>query len=193
MTFATAYNKFFPDEMIGALRTSLIVTSIVGIVLGIVAIVWPGPTILVVAILFAISLIMTGVFRVYQAFAASFLGTGTRVLLGIIGLIILVAGVIALFSPGDALWLLAVFIGIGWIFQGFSDLYAAITKSGHSPTWYLIVSGIVSVIAGIVMLILPVFSLEVLTWVGGIMLVAISIATLLTLPKKVEGPAAPAA
>ncbi|VFA89334.1 Uncharacterized conserved protein [Gordonia paraffinivorans] len=114
-------------------------------------------------------------------------------LLGIIGLIILVAGVIALFSPGDALWLLAVFIGIGWIFQGFSDLYAAITKSGHSPTWYLIVSGIVSVIAGIVMLILPVFSLEVLTWVGGIMLVAISIATLLTLPKKVEGPAAPAA
>ena len=43
------------------------------------------------------------------------------------------------------------------------------------------------------MLILPVFSLQVLTWVGGIMLVAISIATLLTLPKKVEGPAAPAA
>ncbi|MCZ4579013.1 DUF308 domain-containing protein [Gordonia amicalis] len=191
MTFATAYTKHFPDELIGAVRTALIVTSIVGIVLGVVVIVWPGPTIVVVAILFAISLIIAGIFRIYQAFAASFLSTGVRVLLGVVGVIVLLAGIIALFSPGDAIWLLAVFIGIGWIFQGVADLYAAVTKSGHSPTWFLILSGIVAVIAGIVMIILPVFSLQVLAWVGGIMLVALSIATLLTLPKKVEvaGPA----
>ncbi|GAC53703.1 HdeD family acid-resistance protein [Gordonia amicalis] len=191
MTFATAYTKHFPDELIGAVRAALIVTSIVGIVLGVVVIVWPGPTIVVVAILFAISLIIAGIFRIYQAFAASFLSTGVRVLLGVVGVIVLLAGIIALFSPGDAIWLLAVFIGIGWIFQGVADLYAAVTKSGHSPTWFLILSGIVAVIAGIVMIILPVFSLQVLAWVGGIMLVALSIATLLTLPKKVEaaGPA----
>ncbi|GAA10954.1 hypothetical protein GOALK_016_00770 [Gordonia alkanivorans NBRC 16433] len=160
--------------------------------LGIVAIIWPGPTIVVVAILFAISLIIAGIFRIYQAFAASFLSTGVRALLGVVGVIVLLAGIIALFSPGDAVWLLAVFIGIGWIFQGVADLYGAVTKSGHSPTWFLILSGIISVIAGIVMIILPVFSLQVLAWVGGIMLVALSIATLLTLPKKVEAPAEPA-
>ncbi|AZZ80756.1 MULTISPECIES: HdeD family acid-resistance protein [Gordonia] len=192
MTFATAYTKHFPDELIGAVRTALIITSIVGIVLGIVAIIWPGPTIVVVAILFAISLIIAGIFRIYQAFAASFLSTGVRALLGVVGVIVLLAGIIALFSPGDAVWLLAVFIGIGWIFQGVADLYGAVTKSGHSPTWFLILSGIISVIAGIVMIILPVFSLQVLAWVGGIMLVALSIATLLTLPKKVEAPAEPA-
>lgn len=192
MTFATAYQKHFPDELIGAVRTALIVTSIVGIVLGIVVILWPGPTIVVVAILFAISLIIAGIFRIYQAFAATFLSKGVRVLLGVVGVIVLLAGIIALFSPGDAVWLLAVFIGIGWIFQGVADLYAAVTKSGHSPTWFLILSGIVAVIAGIVMIILPVFSLQVLAWVGGIMLVALSIATLLTLPKKVDAPAEPA-
>ncbi|WP_238423164.1 HdeD family acid-resistance protein [Gordonia sp. 'Campus'] len=188
MTFATVYTKHFPDELVGAVRSALIVTSIVGIVLGVIAIVWPGPTIVVVAMLFAISLIIAGIFRIYQAFAASFLGTGARAMLGIVGAIVLLAGVIALFSPGDAVWLLAVFVGIGWIFQGVADLYAAITKSGHSPTWFLILSGIVSVGAGIVMMILPSFSLGVLAWVGGIMLVALSIATLLTLPKKVEQP-----
>ena len=192
MTFATAYTKHFPDELIGAVRTALIITSIVGIVLGIVAIIWPGPTIVVVAILFAISLIIAGIFRIYQAFAASFLSTGVRALLGVVGVIVLLAGIIALFSPGDAVWLLAVFIGIGWILQGVADLYGAVTKSGHSPTWFLILSGIISVIAGILMIILPVFSLQVLAWVGGIMLVALSIATLLTLPKKVEAPAEPA-
>ncbi|MBD0860460.1 DUF308 domain-containing protein [Gordonia sp. zg691] len=192
MTFAAVYTKQFPDEVIGAVRTALIITSIVGIVIGVIAILWPGPTIVVVAMLFAISLIIAGIFRIYQAFAASFLGTGMRILLGVIGAIVLLAGVIALFSPGDAVWLLAVFIGVGWIFQGVADLYAAITKSGHVPTWFLILSGIVAVIAGIVMMILPAFSLEVLAWVGGIMLVALSIATLLTLPKRVEHPAADA-
>lgn len=186
MTFATAYTKHFPDELLGAVRTSLIITSIVGIVVGIIAVVWPGPTIVVVAMLFAISLIVAGVFRIYQAFAATFLRKGIRAFLGITGVIVVIAGVIALFSPYDALWLLAVFIGIGWIFQGVADLVAAATKSGHSPTWYLILAGILSVLAGIVMMILPVFSLKVLAWVGGIMLIALSIATLLTLPKKVD-------
>ncbi|MFC8315620.1 HdeD family acid-resistance protein [Gordonia sp. NPDC057258] len=189
MTFATVYTKHFPDELVGAVRTALIITSIVGIVIGVIAILWPGPTIVVLAILFAISLIIAGIFRIYQAFAASFLSTGVRVMLGVVGAIVLLAGVIALFSPGDAVWLLAVFIGIGWIFQGVADLYAAITKSGHAPIWFSIVSGIIAIIAGIVMMVLPAFSLEVLAWVGGIMLVALSIATLLTLPKKVEQPA----
>ena len=97
MTFATAYTKHFPDELIGAIRTALIVTSIVGIVLGVVAILWPGPTIVVVAILFAISLIIAGLFRIYQAFAASFLSTGVRVLLGVVGVIVLLIAMV--FTP----------------------------------------------------------------------------------------------
>ena len=43
MTFAV-YTKQIPDEFVNAVRTAMIVTSVIGIVLGIVAIVWPGPT-----------------------------------------------------------------------------------------------------------------------------------------------------
>ncbi|GAC70622.1 HdeD family acid-resistance protein [Gordonia soli] len=184
MTLAD-YAKQIPDELTGAVRTTVIVTAIVGIVLGIIALVWPGATLLVIAILFGIALIATGVFRLYQAFAASLLPAGWRVFLGVLGALILIAGVIALFNPAESLWLLAVFIGIGWIFQGIGDVIAAASGSAHAPRWLLIVSGIISILAGIVMLFLPGLAISTFLWVAAILLIAISIASLFTLPKKV--------
>ncbi|MBE7193947.1 MAG: DUF308 domain-containing protein, partial [Gordonia polyisoprenivorans] len=84
MTFGVNTRQF-PNEIIGAVRTALIVTSIVGIVLGLVAVFWPRATTLVLAVLFGISLIIAGIFRLYQAFAATFLSTGLRALLGVVG------------------------------------------------------------------------------------------------------------
>ncbi|AFA71685.1 putative membrane protein [Gordonia polyisoprenivorans VH2] len=185
MTFGVNTRQF-PNEIIGAVRTALIVTSIVGIVLGLVAVFWPRATTLVLAVLFGISLIIAGIFRLYQAFAATFLSTGLRALLGVVGVLTLLVGIIALFSPGDAVWLLALFIGIGWIFQGVHDLFSAVSGSQHSPTWFLILSGVISVIAGIVMIVLGQYAVTVVVFVGGVMLVVISIVTLCTLPKKIE-------
>ncbi|GAB22809.1 hypothetical protein GOPIP_031_04310 [Gordonia polyisoprenivorans NBRC 16320 = JCM 10675] len=64
MTFGVNTRQF-PNEIIGAVRTALIVTSIVGIVLGLVAVFWPRATTLVLAVLFGISLIIAGIFRLY--------------------------------------------------------------------------------------------------------------------------------
>lgn len=188
MTFGV-YTKQIPDELVGAIRTGLIVTSIVGIVLGIIAVVWPHISVLVLGVLFGISLIVTGIFRIYQAFAASFVSAGWRVLLGILGLLILVLGIMALISPEDAIWLLALFIGVGWIFQGVADLYAAMTKSGHSPVWFLVFAGVVSVLAGIVMIVAGQLALTAFVWVAGILLIVLSVVTLFTLPKKVDATA----
>lgn len=184
MTIAD-YAKQIPDEMVGAIRSAMIATSIVGIVLGIIALVWPKATLVVIGILFGISLIVTGIFRLWQAFAATMLSTGWRLFLGVLGALILLVGIFALFNPADALWLLAIFIGVGWIFQGVGDLIAAITGSEHSPRWLLVLSGVIAVLAGIVMLFLPGAALVTFLWVAAIMLIVISIVTLLTLPKKV--------
>lgn len=187
MTTGT-FTKQFPDQYIGALRTGLIVASIVGIVLGIVALVWTEPTVLVLAILFGLSLIAAGIFRIYGAFAALLLSTGWRILWAVLGILMVLAGVIALFSPADAIWFLAVFIGIGWIFSGVTDLTAAFTGSAHAPRGLLGVSGAISVLAGIVMLAIPGLALTTFVWVAGLMLIVISVVTLITLPKKVPGP-----
>ncbi|MEP9392029.1 DUF308 domain-containing protein [Gordonia sp. VNQ95] len=185
MTFGV-YTRQIPDELIGAVRSAIIATSILGIVLGVIAVVWPSATTIVLAVLFGISLIITGIFRIYQAFAATFIAPGWRILLGILGFAILALGIIALFHPGNAVWLLALFIGVGWIFQGVGDLYAAVTKSGHAPTWFLVLSGIIGVLAGIAMISLGGVGVDLLVLIGGIFLIVISIASLFTLPKKVD-------
>ncbi|MEE3849945.1 DUF308 domain-containing protein [Gordonia sp. LSe1-13] len=187
MTIAD-YARQIPNELVAAVRTTMIVTSVVGIVLGIIALVWPAATLLVIGVLFGISLIVAGLFRLYGAFASSLLSGGWRFVLGLIGVLILAAGIIALFNPEESLVFLAIFIGIGWIFQGIADLTHASAGSLHTPRWLLILSGVVSIIAGIVMMLIPGLALTTFLIIAAIMLIVVSVVTLLTLPKKVEEP-----
>lgn len=185
MTIAD-YAKQIPNELIGAVRSTMIATSIAGIVLGIIALAWPRATLLVVAVLFGIALIVAGLFRIYEAFASTLLSGGWRFVLGLIGVVILAAGIIALFNPEQSLVFLAIFIGVGWIFQGCADLSHATAGSLHAPRWLLVLSGIVSIIAGIVMMLIPGLALATFLWVAAIMLIVVSIVTLFTLPKKID-------
>jgi uncharacterized membrane protein HdeD (DUF308 family) len=173
----------FPDQLRNAVRAGLITSAIIGIIVGIVALVWPEPTLLVVALLFGITLIFTGVYRLTVAFSAQLLPTSIRVIFGIIGAIVLVAGIICLFNPGESLVLLAIVIGVGWIFQGTQDIVAGLAGAHYAPKWFLIGSGVFSVIAGIIVLFLPGVAIATFLIVGAILLVVVSVVTLLTLPR----------
>lgn len=171
----------------------MIATAVAGIVLGIIALVWPKATLVVIAVLFGIALILAGAFRLYEAFAANMMPTGWRALVGILGLLILIFGIVALFNPEESLVFLAIFIGIAWIFQGAGDLARAFSGSAHTPRWLLILSGVIAIIAGIVMMVIPGLALATFVWIAAIMLIIVSVVTLFSLPKKVDTPNAPVA
>ncbi|MFW0788285.1 HdeD family acid-resistance protein [Gordonia sp. CPCC 205333] len=185
MTFAINVRQY-PAELVNMVRTTIIVTSVLGIALGVAILVWPKATLIVAATLFGLSLIATGLLRIYQAAVASFLSIGWRILLGVFGFAILVLGVVALFHPAESLYLLAIFIGVGWLMQGIGELFAIGSGAKHAPIWLLVLSGIISIIAGVVMIAMPGLALATFLWVGAILLIAVSIASLFTLPKKVD-------
>ncbi|GAA3028874.1 HdeD family acid-resistance protein [Gordonia defluvii] len=181
-----------PETVVGAVRGTVIFSALVGIAVGIACLVWPAATVNVLAILLGIALVVAGLYRIYQSFAATFLSGGLRFALGIIGLMILWAGIVVLWHPSnsgwgeaDRIWFLAVFIGIGWIFQGVAELFSATTGSRHSSVWMAVLSGIVSIAAGIIMLAWPALALSTFVWVAGILLIVVSVVSLFTLPKKV--------
>ncbi|MDV7132892.1 HdeD family acid-resistance protein [Williamsia muralis] len=178
----------FPDQLRNAVRAGLIASAIIGIIVGIVALVWPEPTLLVVALLFGITLIFTGVYRLTVAFSAKLLPTSMRVFFGIMGAIVLIAGIICLFNPGESLVLLAIVIGVGWIFQGVQEIAAGLAGAHYAPKWFLIGSGAFSVIAGIIVLFLPGAAIATFLIVGAILLVVVSVVTLLTLPRAAQTP-----
>lgn len=100
------------------LRTAVIAQSVIGVVIGLVAVFWPGPSLLVVAALFGVAVIVSGVVRLTLALSARHLPTGARWLVAILGVLIVAAGELCLTNPAATLLFLAITVGLGWIFGG---------------------------------------------------------------------------
>jgi len=180
-------DRDFPEmaeQARAAIRSALITSAIVAIILGVIALFWPGPTLLAVAIVFGIWLVVGGIVRMATAFSSHFLSTGMRWAIGILGALVTIAGIVCLFHPGSALWVLTVFIGIGWIFDGVSALFSGRDRATVGPRWLYILGAVLSVIAGIIVLSMPAVAIATFAMFGGILLIVVGVVTLFTLPPR---------
>ena len=88
---------------------------------------------------------------------------GGRVLLFISGAAALILAVLCFRSLQESILLLAIWIGIGFIFRGVATAVAAISDPTLPGRGWEIFVGVISLIAGVVMLALPFESLATLT------------------------------
>ena len=66
--------------------------GVLTLIAGVAVLAWPGETLLVLAVLFGIQLIVSGIFRFVAALASSDLTGGTRVLLALLGVLSIIIG-----------------------------------------------------------------------------------------------------
>ena len=153
-----------------------LVAGLLTIVLGAIVLLWPGPTILVGSTLFGVYLLASGLAELFMAFTLP-RSAGTRVLLFITGALSLVLAVMSFrhFGDGYAVLLLSLWIGIGFIFQGVSAAAIGVSESDLPGRGWYIAAGIISLLAGLVVLVWPFDSIAVLTLATGIWLVIIGI------------------
>jgi uncharacterized membrane protein HdeD (DUF308 family) len=149
---------------------STLVSGVLAVLLGIAIVVWPGISILVAAIFFGAYLLVTGIAQVVLAFSLR-APTGSKVLLFISGLAAVVLGVLCFLSLADSILLLAIWIGVGFIFRGVATTASAISDKTLPGRAWEIFFGVVSLIAGIIMMVMPFESLATLAWVVGIWLI----------------------
>ena len=144
------------------------------LIVGAAVLVWPGQSIVTAGILFVVYLLASGIAQVIAAFTV-YSPAASRVLLFISGALSVVLGVFAFrdFDDGGAVWLLALWIGVGFIFQGVSETALAVSfKELPERGWYIFL-GVLTVIAGAVMLVWPISSIVVLSIIAGVWLVVI--------------------
>jgi uncharacterized membrane protein HdeD (DUF308 family) len=155
---------------------STLASGILSLALGVLVLAWPGISILVAAIIFGAYLLITGIAQVIFAFSLH-VSAGGRVLLFISGAASLVLAVLAFRHFGSdplvAILLLAIWIGVGFIFRGVATTVSAISDPALPGRGWAIFLGVVSLLAGIVVIASPFESLWVLTLVVGIWLVVI--------------------
>ncbi|HME17346.1 MAG TPA: HdeD family acid-resistance protein [Mycobacterium sp.] len=153
---------------------STLVSGLLALTLGILVLLLPGDSILIAAVLFGIYLLITGIAQVVFAFSLH-VSAGGRVLLFISGAASLVLAVLCFrhFGQGYAILLLAIWIGVGFIFRGVATSVSAISDPALPGRGWQIFLGAISLLAGIVMIGSPFESLAILTLIVGIWLVVI--------------------
>jgi uncharacterized membrane protein HdeD (DUF308 family) len=144
--------------------------GIVTLAAGIAVLVWPHATLLVIAVLFGVQLIVSGIFRFVAALASDDLTGGTRVLLALLGVLSVIVGLWAVRHVLLTLLALTVFLGIYWVVNGVIEIFTALSHREMPERGWTVAMGVLSAIAGIIVLAYPGLSLLSLAIVLGIWL-----------------------
>jgi uncharacterized membrane protein HdeD (DUF308 family) len=166
--------------MISALGQQLwknkLVSGALTIILGAIVLAWPGPSILVASTMFGVYLLVSGFAELYLAFTLPRSAT-TRVLLFLTGALSFVLAILSFrhFGEGYAVLLLSLWIGTGFIFLGISENAVAVNERDLPGRGWYVVLGVMSLIAGAIVLVWPFDSILVLTVVSGVSLVILGV------------------
>jgi uncharacterized membrane protein HdeD (DUF308 family) len=154
----------------------MLLVGAVTVTLGAVVLGWPDRSIVFAAVMFGVYLVASGIASVLFAFSLH-VPAADRVLLFIVGALSLILGVVSFrhFGGTYAVWLLALWIGIAFVFQGVAAAATAISHKELPGRGWTISLGVLSLIAGVIVLGWPFSSIAVLAIVAGIWLVIIGI------------------
>lgn len=178
-------------SFVKSVRIFLAISGALALIAGIVLLVWPLKSAVIVTGIFASYLIVGGLIYLGLAVFSKEKRGWSRVGHVALGLLYIVAGVVAFANLPAATLTLAivvvVFIGVSWIVDGVVSL--SLLGSDGSRVWTLLYA-ILSIVAGIVVLFSPLFSAGLLWLLLGVSLVVLGLVQIvraLTLGKNAGG------
>src|SRR5215469_1664940 len=140
--------------MFKSTSTSLILLGILAVIVGIIAIAWPGVTILALVILFAVYAFMAAGLQAARAFSSRTAGPVFGHLL--LGLIDLAAGVVALVWPAPTAYVLVIVVAAWALVGGLAEVFAGFGSGETAGTRAMfILAGLVSVAFGVLLFARP--------------------------------------
>ena len=164
----------------------LVLRGVAAVLFGVAAFAWPGMTAQVLVLLFGAYALVNGIFTLGLAIRApkGTPGKGTLALLGLLGV---AAGIVTFFYPGiTAISLLSV-IAVWAIFTGAFEIAAAIKlRKELANEWVLILSGVLSVVFGVLVIAMPSAGALSIIWLIGVYAVLFGI-MMLTVAFKLKG------
>jgi uncharacterized membrane protein HdeD (DUF308 family) len=146
--------------------------GVVTLVLGLIVAFHPTTSLTVIMVLLGVLLLVAGAFHIVRAFAA---GEEHRVWRVIAGLLCVVTGVVMIRHLQLSLAVIALFIGFTWIVQGLLALFEAMSGRRSGVVGWAVLFGAISVIAGIVVVSVPISSITALAVLTGIWFIVMGI------------------
>jgi uncharacterized membrane protein HdeD (DUF308 family) len=170
MTSAT----FGPGRAVGTAEHAWLVPVVLGaatVVLGVVVLANPFATARTLAILVAIGLLVHGVLEALRARR-----TPRPVMSLASAALLVLGGIVALIWPGITLWILAVVVGMSIVLSGAVKVTAAVADRRGFAGWpLLLISGMLSVVIGVVAVAWPEATVVVLAVLFGLQLAVVGL------------------
>jgi uncharacterized membrane protein HdeD (DUF308 family) len=142
------------NVMLKSLSTSLILRGLLALGIGVVALAWPGVTVLALVIVFAVYAFIAAGLQAMQAFSSRTAGPVFGHLL--LGLVDIAAGVIAIAWPVPTALVLVLVVASWAIVTGIVEIVVAFRKGEQAGTRAMfILGGLVSAALGIVLFARP--------------------------------------
>jgi uncharacterized membrane protein HdeD (DUF308 family) len=144
----------------------VLLRGLFAITFGVLAFIWPGLTLVALVLLFGVYAIADGIVALYAAIVSG--GPVPRWWLLFSGILGLAAGIVTLTWPGVTALVLLTFIGVWALIRGVFEIISAIQlRKVIDDEWWLIGSGLLSVVFGLVVLMAPGAGAVALVWVIG--------------------------
>jgi len=149
---------------------AVLLIGISAVLLGAIALAWPGKTLVVLGVLFGIYLLISGILQIAAAFGTH-AEASLRVLAFISGAVSIVLGVFCFRSAFESILLLAVWIGVAWLFRGIAQTAAAASDALMPARGWQLFAGLLGTLAGLVVIASPFSSIAILTVFAGVWLI----------------------
>lgn len=161
---------------VNTIRVALGVTGVLALIAGIFITFWPKNSAIVLTVMLGIYFLIAGLAYVGLGLFSRGISGGARALDIILGVLFVIGGILMLVNPTESAVVIGIFlgviIGILWIVEG----AVALAQAGSSSSrGWSIFFGVLSIIAGIVVLFSPFWGAAILFWVTGIALIVLGI------------------
>ncbi len=146
----------------------LALRGVLAIIFGLVALFFPGIALLAFIAVFAVYAIIDGIVAVGVAIRER--ATASRWWWVLIeGILSILAGIFAIFYPGETALILLYIVAAWAILTGITEIVTAITLREYlAHEWALIIAGAISIVFGIILFIRPGAGLLSILWLVGI-------------------------
>ncbi|MFD0360799.1 HdeD family acid-resistance protein [Nocardia sp. GCM10030253] len=159
-------------------RQVVLVAGVCSLMLGVVIAGWPHKSVAIAELLFGLYLVLSGALQLIIAVGSRF-AMPLRVLVFVSGALSVCLAVLC-FRSGNSVLLLALWIGIAWAIRGVIQATVAVWHDGLPEGGKQELFGLFTMVIGIVVIVVPFDSLDVLALAAGGLLVVLGALEILT-------------
>lgn len=143
----------------------VLISGLLSVLVGVLALAVPGATLLFLGLLFGVSLMITGVSSIAMGLTAEG-NAGRQTLSVLLGFAAVLAGIFCFVRPGAGVVAVVLSVAFWFMLVGVGDLVAAFQETQHRIWRGLL--GVIAIAAGVVLVVDPVIGLSTVALLAGI-------------------------